>query len=149
MTFFIPTLSFAQIITGQVIRILDGDTLVILVDGRIQEKVRLTEIDAPEKNQAFGSRSRQALADLCFQKPATVTIRQRDRYDRLLGRVNCNGVDANAEQVRTGMAWVYNHYVKDKRLYILQEQAKQNRVVYGPILTLSHLGYLDGIKRLY
>ena len=50
-------------------------------------------------------------------------------FDQLhvLGRVFCGGIDANAEQVRRGMAWVFDRYVKDRSLYPLQDEAKAAR----------------------
>ncbi|MGQ3887908.1 thermonuclease family protein [Legionella sp. CNM-1927-20] len=126
--FLTPALSLAQIITGEVVRIIDGDTLVVLVNGKLTEKIRLAEIDAPERYQAYGNRSRQALAALCFRKQAVLNIKLRDHYGRLLARVHCNNIDANAEQIRTGMAWVYDRYHTDKSLYKLQEEAKKNKV---------------------
>ncbi|WP_419421134.1 thermonuclease family protein [Legionella sp. D16C41] len=126
--FMVPTLTFAEVITGEVVRIIDGDTLVVLIDGKLQEKVRLAEIDAPERSQPYGTRSRQALAALCFRKQAVLDVQKRDFYGRLLAHIQCNGVDASTEQVRTGMAWVYNRYAHDKNLYTLQEEAKKNMV---------------------
>jgi endonuclease YncB( thermonuclease family) len=89
--------------------------------------VRLIEIDAPERKQPFGTRSRQSLSDLCGRKTATVEWTEKDRYGRVLGRVYCGGIDANAEQVRRGMAWVFDRYVKDRSLYVLQDEAKAAR----------------------
>ena len=68
----------AQTLTGRVIGIADGDTVTVLVD-RQQVKVRLADIDAPEGRQAFGSRSKQALSDLCFQKDARLETQGKDR----------------------------------------------------------------------
>jgi len=52
----------------------------------------------------------------------------KDRCDRILGRVICAGVDANAEQVRRGLAWVYVRYApKDSLLYELQAKAQAER----------------------
>lgn len=110
-------------LTGTVVGITDGDTIRVLTGDRQQVKVRLAEIDAPEEGQPFGERSRQALAEVCFQKPVRVVTDGQDKYGRTLGRVYCNDVDANAAQVRAGMAWVYDRYVKDTGLYRLQEQA--------------------------
>jgi endonuclease YncB( thermonuclease family) len=118
----VPT-AWAQTFSGKVVRVSDGDTLTLLVD-RKQIKVRLTEIDAPETHQAFGQRSRQSLAEMCAAQPATVQSSGKDRYGRVLGRVQCNGMDANAEQVRRGMAWVYDRYVTDRSLYALQNEAR-------------------------
>lgn len=86
--------------------------------------VRVAEIDAPEKSQPFGNRSRQHLAALCFKKSATVTPRTRDRYGCTVGRVECEGTDASAEQVQAGMAWVFDRYVTDRGLYAVQDEAR-------------------------
>ena len=115
--------AWGETFSGKVVRVSDGDTLTLLVD-RKQIKVRLTEIDAPETHQAFGQRSRQSLAEMCATQPATVRSSGKDRYGRVLGRVECKGVDANTEQVRRGMAWVYDRYVTDRSLYALQNEAR-------------------------
>ena len=90
-------------------------------------KVRLAEIDAPDKGQAFGSRSSQHLADLCFKRSAAVRPQSKDRYGRTVARVDCDGVDANVEQVSAGMAWVYDKYVIDRDLYRVQDAARAAR----------------------
>lgn len=118
-----PTVSSAGTLTGRVVGISDGDTLTVLID-RQQMRVRLVEIDAPEKGQAFGNRSKQSLSDMCFGRDAQIEERGRDRYGRALGRVYCDGIDANAEQIRQGMAWVYDKYVTEHSLYRLQDEAK-------------------------
>lgn len=117
--------SCAREIVGPVIGIADGDTLFILDQkNKTRFTVRLTEIDAPERNQAFGKRSRQSLSQLCYRKIARIKSHGRDRYNRILGRVYCNGVDANAEQIRRGLAWAYSRYLDDSRLYVLQDEAR-------------------------
>jgi endonuclease YncB( thermonuclease family) len=114
-------------LVGRVIAIADGDTLTVLVS-RNQIKVRLLDIDAPERKQPFGTRSRQSLADMCAGKDARIAWREKDRYGRTLGRVSCAGVDANTEQVRRGMAWVYVRYApKDSPLYAVQAEARAAR----------------------
>lgn len=111
-----------------VVAIADGDTLTVLCNKHEQVKIRLAEIDAPEKRQPFGMRSKQSLSQLCYRAKAEVTPQTRDRYGRAVARVKCNGVDVNVEQVRRGMAWVYDQYVRDRSLYALQDAAKANRV---------------------
>lgn len=110
-----------------VVGVSDGDTLTALCDGE-QIKVRLAEIDAPEKRQPFGMKSKQSLSELCFQRKAEVRQVDRDRYGRVVAGVKCDGVDVNAEQVRKGMAWVYDKYAKDASLYGLQEEARIMRL---------------------
>ena len=64
--------------TGKVVGVADGDSITVLRD-REQVKVRLLEIDAPEKGQAFGNRSKQALEDLVKGQEVRVVERGKDR----------------------------------------------------------------------
>lgn len=112
---------------GRVVAVADGDTLTVLDSGQRQHRVRLAEIDAPEKRQAFGERSKQSLSALCFGQQAVIEDQGRDRYGRVIGRVGCAGIDANAEQVRRGMAWVFDRYAADRSLYALQDEARKAR----------------------
>lgn len=113
-----------------VVRIADGDTLTARCgapgDYR-QVKVRLAEIDAPEKAQPFGKRSRQSLAAMCAGEQATLRPTATDRYGRTVARVECRGKDANAEQVLSGMAWAYRQYQSDPIIPTLERQARGAR----------------------
>ncbi len=100
--------------------------LTVLKD-REQVKVRMVEIDAPEKGQAFGNRSKQALSQLVHGRQVEIREQGIDRYDRTLGRVYLSGLDVNTEMVRRGMAWVYIKYTKDKGLYQLEAEAREQR----------------------
>ncbi len=110
----------------QVIGIADGDTLTLLV-GKRPLKIRLANIDAPEKVQAFGERSRQSLSELCFGKNASYATQDIDRYGRTVAVVTCDGIEANRRQVERGMAWVYTKYNKDVALPALQEAARSEQ----------------------
>lgn len=110
-----------------VIGIADGDTLTArcdAVEGKVNITVRVAEIDAPEKAQAFGNRSRQHLAETCFQRAAIVAPLTTDRYGRTVARVECDGVDASTEQVRAGMAWAFARYLTDKSIADLEADAR-------------------------
>lgn len=109
-----------------IITISDGDTMKANCDNN-QVTIRLAEIDAPEKKQAFGLKSKQSLSDLCLGKNAQIVEQTRDRYKRIVARVNCSGTDANSEQVRRGMAWVFDRYVNDHNLYKLEDNARSSR----------------------
>lgn len=128
----IAILSYADI-TGRVVGISDGDTIKILSNNQ-QYTVRLAWIDAPEKNQAFGTRSKDNLAKYIFNKQVTVTSTQADNYGRLLGVVYLNNANINAIQVKDGMAWAYRYYINQtgnpaNNVYItLENQARLNRV---------------------
>jgi endonuclease YncB( thermonuclease family) len=114
-------------LTCVVIGVADGDTLTARCDAK-NLRIRVAEIDAPEKAQAFGNRSRQHLAALCFKKPATVRPLSIDRYGRTVARVEFDGTDASAEQVRAGMAWVFDRYMTDRSLYALRDAARADRL---------------------
>ena len=112
-----------------VVAISDGDTLKVRCEQQLQQPartltVRLAEIDAPEKRQAFGTRSRAHLAMLCFGRTATVTVSEKDRYGRSVGRVTCGSTDANAAQVQAGMAWAYEQYLSDRSIKTSEEEAR-------------------------
>lgn len=110
-----------------VVAITDGDTLKARCgDPGAYEQVtiRLAEIDAPERRQPYGEASRQALADLCFQRQAKITPRTKDRYGRTVARVECVGKDASAELARAGMAWAYTRYLTDPEIKRLELAAR-------------------------
>ena len=96
-------------VEGKVVAVSDGDTVTVLV-GREQTKVRLWGIDAPEKAQAFGQRSREHVSLLVFGKTVRVEVWGKDRYGRTLGRIFHGGADVNLAMVRAGMAWWYQQY---------------------------------------
>lgn len=110
--------------TGTVVGISDGDTLTVLNSQKKQVKIRLTEIDAPESKQAFGTQSKQSLSELCFKKSVVVDDIGTDKYKRTLGRVKCAGVDANAEQVKRGFAWAFVQYLTDQSIADMEESAR-------------------------
>lgn len=90
--------------TARIIAVLDGDT-VLIRHGSAVKKIRLAGIDAPEKAQAFGEASRHSLSDLVSGKRARITSEATDQYGRMVARLEVDGLDINAEQVRRGMAW--------------------------------------------
>lgn len=115
-------------LSGRVVAVADGDTLTVLDAGRRQHRIRLAEIDAPEKRQAFGQRAKQSLSAICYGKEAVVDVGDIDRYGRAVGRVSCDGIDANLEQVRRGLAWAYRRYRPSARILQAEASARQARV---------------------
>ena len=61
--FVIPLAALGDI-TGKVVSVTDGDTIKVLDSTSIQYKVRLTGIDAPERDQPYGDASREHLASI-------------------------------------------------------------------------------------
>jgi endonuclease YncB( thermonuclease family) len=118
----------AETITGLVVGVSDGDTITVLDANKVQHKIRLAGIDAPEKKQAFGNRSKESLSALAFDKTVNVETDKQDRYGRQVGKVLVNGQDVNLVQVERGMAWFYRQYQReqspnDRRLYEAAEDA--------------------------
>lgn len=108
---------------GSVVGLSDGDTITVLDTSKAQHRIRLAGIDAPEKKQPFGDRSRQSLASLVFGKNVQVEYSKTDRYGRIVGKVLVNDVDASLEQVKRGLAWHYKVYER--------EQNPADRVLYA------------------
>ena len=121
--YLLPFSVSAGTITGSVVRITDGDTLIVLDSNKVQYKIRLVGIDAPEKKQAYGKKSKDNLSDLVAGKHVVVEYDKLDRYKRILGKVKLSGEDVNLEQVEAGMAWHYKKYQN--------EQSQSDRMMYS------------------
>ena len=105
----------------------DGDTLTLLTERREEVRIRLSDIDTPERRQPYGDRARQALSDLAFGKAVRVVVVDTDRHGRTVGRVHEGAVDVNAEMVRRGAAWVFRRYSRDPALLRLEDEARSAR----------------------
>lgn len=97
-------------LSGRVVGVSDGDSITVLDASLMQHKIRLAGIDAPEKGQPFGQASKTSLSELVYDKTVSVDWSKKDRYGRVVGKVLVNGLDANLEQVRRGLAWFYKEY---------------------------------------
>jgi endonuclease YncB( thermonuclease family) len=114
-------------LVGQVMKIADGDTLTVLDQSRVQHKIRLAGIDAPERTQAFGTQARNALASAVFRQTVRVEVTDTDRYGREVGRVYCAGHFVNADLVRAGFAWRYTQWDKTGEFAPLEADARRHR----------------------
>lgn len=113
----------AETYSARVVAISDGDTVTVLDESMRQHRIRLAGIDAPEKRQPFGAQSKQHLSDMVFGKQVEADCIKVDRYHRQVCKITINGVDANLEQVKAGMAWWYRTYAPD--------QAKVDQTLYA------------------
>ena len=109
--------AMAASLSGVVVGVHDGDTVTVLAEGNVSHKVRLLGIDAPEKAQDYGNRSKQSLSSMVYRKAVEVEYLKVDRYGRLLGKITVGGWDANLAQVEAGMAWHYKMYQKEQSSY--------------------------------
>lgn len=103
----------AEIISGRVSRVQDGDTFSMIDSAGREIKVRLFGVDAPELAQAHGPESGRVLRGLIHGREIQVESRGYDRYERLLGLVNWpDGRSLAYELVAAGAVWVYEDYCR-------------------------------------
>jgi len=132
----ISTSALAETFTGLIVHVADGDTVTLLVQKQ-QIRIRVAGIDAPEKAQPFGNRSKQNLEKLTHSREAIADCPKKDKYGRYVCKVyvqphQCSDcektLDAGLEQIRAGFAWWYRAYAneqsaEDRELY---EQAEND-----------------------
>ena len=119
---FLSNFAHAKTIEGLVVGVADGDTITVLDQQKNTYKIRLQGIDAPEKKQAFGEKSKQSLHDLVHRKQVRIEYDKEDKYGRIVGKVTLDDVDVCLQQLVLGMAWHYKKYqneqsVSDRALY--------------------------------
>jgi len=137
----------AEILEGKVVRIVDGDTLVLLDANKVQHRVRLSGIDTPERGQPFGKRATENLARLTGNRPARLEWYKQDRWKRLIGTVwvhspdtSCRNIDCpktldvGMAQLTQGLAWHFKRYAHEQpeeereRYSFAEHEAKSKRV---------------------
>lgn len=113
-----------------VVGVSDGDTFTLLEEAtKANVKVRLYGVDAPEKKQPFGEKSKQFASELCFRKNVNIEVVNKDRYGRSVAYVYLeDGTNVNYELVKAGMAWHYKQFSKDPELDRLETEARKKRV---------------------
>lgn len=123
--FFACSSSFGVVdFEAKVIKIADGDTITVLREGNVQVKIRLADIDCPERGQPWGRNAADALKKALPSDTVGIEVLDRDRYGRTIARVYANSVSMNRYLVESGNCWVYPKYAKDQKLFALQEAAK-------------------------
>ena len=129
---FVVTQAFSdeQIIKheGRVVKVVDGDSITLLVNNNSQLKIRLAEIDTPERGQPYWRVSRQTLADLVAGKAVMAIEIDIDRYHRIVAHVYVDGLWVNEELVKNGAAWVYPKYAYSEELFSAQEDARNKKI---------------------
>lgn len=108
-------LAHADLLTGRVVAVADGDTVTLRDQTGRQHRIRLQGIDAPENDQSHGNASKEALTQWVLNRDVEVEHHQRDNYRRILGKILLDGEDINLKMVREGMAWHYKRYQADQR----------------------------------
>lgn len=125
----ISTLSFSQkIITGLVVKIKDGDTVVVLDSTKTMHTVRLAGVDCPEKKQDYGVLAKTFVSDLIYNKKVKVEILSKDMYGRNIGFIYIEDKNVSEELLRNGLAWHYVKYSNSKKLQLLENYARQKQI---------------------
>ena len=128
LLFLICAFANAQTLTGKVIAIKDGDTVVVLDAENTQTTLRLAEVDCPEKAQAFGTRAKQFTSDAVYLKEIKYIVTDTDRYGRSIAKIYYDDNKyLSAEIIKNGFGWQYKQYSTSKLLAKLEQEARQNK----------------------
>ncbi|MBB3124536.1 endonuclease YncB(thermonuclease family) [Mesoflavibacter sabulilitoris] len=114
-------------ITGKVVAITDGDTFKLLTKDSTLIRVRVANIDCPERKQPFSKKAKQFTSDAIFDKYVKVEEFKKDRYGRSIAYVYYDNKNLSKELLKAGFAWHYVKYSNDKTLQKLEEIAKSNK----------------------
>lgn len=117
-----------KVIVGKVTGVSDGDSITVRDKGGGDHKVRLVGIDAPEGTQKFGVEARNVLTSKILDKTVTVEWSERDKYQRVLGKVCLGDRWINKELAEEGCAWHYTEYSTDKDLAEAEKVARGKKV---------------------
>ena len=118
----------AQRFTVKVVSISDGDTFTAINKDNLQLKIRIFGIDAPEKKQAYGNKSKEFLSSLIFGKSISIDVQSKDGYGRYLAYVySPEGKDVSLLMIHEGMAWHFTKYDNNEVYEAAQTVAKKAR----------------------
>jgi micrococcal nuclease len=126
---------WADTMSGVVIVVIDGDTVLFKPDSPYKSiaqgaapraflKIRLADIDAPEKDQPYGDAASRALSALVLNQRVEVNTVAIDAYGRTIAQIQLADVQVNDELVRRGLAWA-SVYRRNAALKEWQREAKQ------------------------
>lgn len=115
--------ALAAVLVGDVVGIVDGDTLDVLTADKAQHRIRLHAIDAPERSQAYSQVSKQSLSDMVYGQRVTAECGKNDRFERPVCKVLIDGRDVGLAQIQRGLAWHFKRYER--------EQSAADRAAYA------------------
>ncbi|MDU1892742.1 MAG: thermonuclease family protein [Dysgonomonas sp.] len=115
------------VLTGLLVRITDGDSVVLLTEDKQQIKVRLDGIDCPELGQPFSQKAKQFVGDICKDKEIKVHVTGKDRYKRTLGVLYADTINVNEALLSAGLAWQYK-FNKSADYAELEQEAKVKKL---------------------
>jgi len=125
VSFFFSCLIYGQ--NGKVIKVKDGDTIVVLDENNKQHTIRIADVDCPEKGQPFGTKAKEFTSKEVFGKHVEIDKKNIDKYGRVVGYVIYDEKNLSFELLKEGYAWHYKYYSKDIEMAKLEEFAKENK----------------------
>lgn len=102
----------AEIFSAQVTRVIDGDTLEVMHQGK-RVRVRLWGIDTPEWQQEFSHEAKAFTRHRIQGRRVELLSKTWDKYGRLVAMVKVGGSSLNEELLREGLAWVHVYYCRE------------------------------------
>ena len=120
--------SFSNILYAKVIRVVDGDTIYLKNKEHGKLKIRLADIDAPEKDQPYGDEATNILKKMIDKKIVKLNKVTVDRYKRIIGIITYENVEINYYLVKSGYAWCYDKYNKREKIKFAEQIARENKL---------------------
>lgn len=116
-------------IAGKVVRVVNGDTVHVFEGEGVQTKVNLFGIDAPNRNQAYYTQARDALAGMIAGQEVGVALVEHDQSGRTVGTIYLDGKNINRAMVQRGYAWWSRKYAKyDRSLQEAERYARAQKL---------------------
>ncbi|SFB97763.1 Endonuclease YncB, thermonuclease family [Algibacter lectus] len=118
-----------KVINGKVTAITDGDTFKLLTKDSILIRVRLANVDCPERKQPFSTKAKQFVSEAIFGDTINIDVLKKDRYGRFIANViYADSLSLSEELVKNGLAWHYVKYSNDDTLQAKEDIAKENKI---------------------
>lgn len=126
----IPSFVFAKMFDAAVVRIVDGDSIVVATGNNVIE-LRLYGIDCPEYDQPFAKAAKAYTKNALLGQEVTVEGGETDKYGRLVAVVYVKHSAINQELVVAGLAWVYPRFCKKRicRRWKVDERMAQSKKI--------------------
>lgn len=116
---------------AELIKVIDGDTIVISTVKDKEQIIRLAFIDAPELNQKIGDRSKKNLEKILSGKSITYSKINSDAFNRIVAVVLANGVNVGQKQTHDGYAWANNRSISNAYLSLESQARKYKKGIWN------------------
>lgn len=120
----------AATLSGEVVGVADGDTISLQTADKVQRRIRLDGIDAPERTQPYSQTAKRSLSAMVYRQQVTAECSRRDPYGRDVCKVLGNGRDVGLAQIQRGLAWHFKRHTgaqspDDRAAYAQAEEQAQ------------------------